>query len=432
MPSNEAPNLYLRDGSYLTGKESFRFQVKRDNFQKAKSFYRIYNLSTDCDWLLPVQKKTYIRNDQTAVINVSVDKSKMKTPGLYCGKIRALRDDKTHTPEFDMIASVIIPYEFNSSDNYKHEWKKENINGGILKRYFFKLPAGQTSMHLSVNCSQNEYGSLRYYLCNPEGNLIDMSPSINSVTNANKIEKEYYSLEPGIYELVVAGAYTAASVSIYDLSISFNSIQRIDNTVLNLKDKNIEIINAYNQPCSYSVQGFISGYFTSFKADLDSNRVYKYPFTFKKGETEKTFTVILSKDDFNKTTDFTYEIVDSSGYAVSKGGLDYRIGEISYSAKGSNQKDAYNLLLIPAFTNASDDMTVTIKEETEFENPFRLRINENSSNLTLYPSIAKSLVLDYAKPDVELPGNSVLSGKLLFQSSDETVYELPVSISPKD
>lgn len=431
MPNNVARNLYLRDGSYLSGKESFRFNVKRNDFQKVKSFFRIYNLSSDCDWLLPVQKKTYIRNNQTAVVSVSIDKSKLKSPGLYCGKIKAIRDDKSQMPEFDMMASVIIPYEFNASDDYKHEWTNENVDPGILKRYFIKLPPGQTMMNVSLNSIKNEYAMLRYRLCNPEGNLIDSSPFLSTVSNNNTIDKNYYNLDPGVYELIVEGMFNGSSANAYDLTVSFNSIQRTDNTSLNLTDKNIELVNFFNHPQSYSMKGRISGYSRSFKADLSSRKTYKYPFSITKDESEKEFNIILSKEDFNKITDFTFEIIDSTGLAVAVGGLDYRKGEVSLSAKDSNKSYVYNLVLIPAFSYASDSMTVTINEVTGFEKSKEFSIKGSGASFTLYPSISNKFNLDYTKPEFELPGDAAYQAKVIFQSGNKTMYELPVTINQK-
>jgi subtilisin family serine protease len=432
MPDNVARNLYLRDGSYMSGKESFKFNVKRDDFQKVKSFFRVYNLSSDCDWLLPVQKKTYIRNDQTAVVNVSIDKSKLRSPGLYCGKIKAFRDDKSQMPEFDLMASVIIPYEFTALDNYKNEWKNENVDPGILKRYFIKLPAGQTILNVHLNSAQNEYALIRYRLCSPEGHLLDTSPSLNTVSNNSIIDKNYYNLDPGVYELIVEGGITASSASAYDLSVSFNSIIKIDNNSLNMTDNNIELVNLFNHPQAYSLRGRISGYSRNYKADLSSRKNYKHPFTLTKGESEKEFNIKLSKEDFNKTTDFTFEIIDSSGFAVEKGGLDYREDKISLSSKESNKLYEYNLILIPAFTNASDSMTVTINEETYFEKSTDFGIEGDASSVTLYPSITNRLKLDYSKPEIELPGDAIYQAKIRFQSGNKTMYELPLTINQKE
>ncbi|MDR3666245.1 MAG: S8 family serine peptidase [Ignavibacteriaceae bacterium] len=429
MPGNEARNLYIRDGSYLSGKETYRFYVDRDDFQKVKNFFRVFNLSSDCDWLLPVQKKTYIRNDQTAVINVNIDKSKLKSPGLYCGKIKALRDDKSQMPEFDLYASVIIPYEFTASDDYKHEWNKETIEPGILKRYFIKLPAGQTMMNVNLSGIKNEYSLIRYRLCSPEGHLLETSPYVNTVNNNTVVDKNYYNLDPGVYELIVEGMFTASSVSSYDLAISFNSTQRIDHNSLNLDNNNIEIVNLFNHPQTFNIKGRISGWLRTFKANLSPHETYRYPVNLKKGESGKEFEIILSKEDFNKVTDFTYEIVDSSGFAIEKGGLDYRTGKISLTSIESNRSDKSNLLLIPAFTSASDSMTVTINEETFFDKFSIFGIEEASSGLTLYPSITKMLTLDYVKPDIEIPADAVFQAKLLFQSANKTMDELPFTIN---
>ena len=61
MPDAKAPNLYIRDGSFLTGDETFSFAISRDNFIKSDKFYRVYNIKSDSDWLIPIQKKVYIQ-----------------------------------------------------------------------------------------------------------------------------------------------------------------------------------------------------------------------------------------------------------------------------------------------------------------------------------------------------------------------------------
>ena len=85
QPDNRSRNLYIRDGSFLTGDEVFSYNVKRENTINSDKFYRVYNLKCDADWLSLVQKKTYIRNDQLAMANVKIDKSKtQRTGSLYC------------------------------------------------------------------------------------------------------------------------------------------------------------------------------------------------------------------------------------------------------------------------------------------------------------------------------------------------------------
>jgi len=64
-PFEKAPDLYLRNGSYLKAEDTFTISVRRNNFQKNEKFYRSFDIESDSDWLIPIQKKTYqiVRNN---------------------------------------------------------------------------------------------------------------------------------------------------------------------------------------------------------------------------------------------------------------------------------------------------------------------------------------------------------------------------------
>jgi tripeptidyl-peptidase-2 len=434
MPDNKAPNLYLRDGSFITGKETFSYIVRRDNFQNESKFYRSFNIKTDADWILPIQKKTYIRNDQPAVINVQFDKSKMSKPGLYCGRISATRDDYTRMPEFDMLATVVIPYEFNASNNYSMEWKNEKANIGMVNRYFVDMPAGQTTMHIRLSKAGKEYTAVRYGIADPDGKPIEMSPLLNSLNDNEAVEKNYYNFEPGVYEVMVDGFFLADTVSSYNLQIDFNSIKRFDNKELTGSSKSIDIIDYYNNHKTYSVSGQLKGYVQDHEFKLNGRDTFKYPFTFKQGEASKTFEIILSKEDYNKLTDFSFQVLNDSSVAVTKDGLSYRTGSISVTPADANGSTNLTFELIPAFTSAADSMTVTVKEETEMDSQPQFSVTGSSQgSLSLYPSIRQKMYLDYSKPSYELPEGSLVYGTVTFTSSasKETEYELPITINFK-
>ena len=152
FPFGKAPNLYLRNGSFVKDEDTFTYTVRRRNFQNSDKFYRAFKLESDSDWLIPIQKKTYIRNDQATFVNVKFDKSKMQQPGLYTGRITAYRDDNSKYPEFEMLATVVIPYRFSSENNYSVEWNSK-VEQGMIDRYFIELPAGQTAMNIKLSFS---------------------------------------------------------------------------------------------------------------------------------------------------------------------------------------------------------------------------------------------------------------------------------------
>jgi subtilisin family serine protease len=433
QPDNKSRNLYIRDGSFLTGDEVFSFNVKRDNSIKSDKFYRVYNLKSDGDWLTLVQKKTYIRNDQTATVNVKLDKSKIKEPGLYNAKITAYRDDASKTPEFDMIATVVIPYELNSSNNYKMNWKEQVVQQGMIKRYFIKVPAGQNSMKvtLSRDASSNKYSRCLYFLYNNNGIQVDQSALLYSVNKDEKVENYYYDLEPGIYEVDVDGFFLATDSSTYNLAVEFSSVQIVDGKELSSSDKRIELINYFNETKTYNINSEMLGYQREYTLLVDGNDTYKMPFTIVKGEASKKFSFTLTKEDYSKITDFAFQILDETGKAVSKGGLSYRTGgSVSVDMPADKDSAKFVLEIIPAFASKELTADLSVNEVTYFPTPISIDAKHNGrTSLTLYPNNIKYVDFNFSKPELTVPADANGYGKLYFKSpsTSKTEYELPIN-----
>ena len=214
MQNGTAPNLYFRNGSFLTGNETYKFVVDRAKFDKKDKFYRVYDIVCDGDWLIPMQKKTYLRNDQATSINVRFDKNKMKEPGMYNAVIKAYREGSDKYTEFEMMATVIIPEEFTLENNYRKSWTGE-LNKAMYKRYFVNVPAGATSMKIKLSSTPGKYLSGRVNLHAPNGRQLDVTNTLTSEKDYNQVERTYMHLEPGVYELVVESSYQAKNVSTY-------------------------------------------------------------------------------------------------------------------------------------------------------------------------------------------------------------------------
>lgn len=434
QPDNKSRNLYIRDGSFLTGDEVFSYSIKRDNLIKSDKFYRVYNLKCDADWLTLIQKKTYIRNNQTANVNVKIDKSKIKEPGMYTARITAYRDDAGKTPEFEMLATVVIPYEINSSNNFKMLWKDQSVNQGMIKRYFVKVPAGQNSMKitLSRDASSNNYSRCRYFLSNHDGVQIDASGVLYSVNKDEKVENYYYDVEPGIYEIDVDGFFLASDPSTYNLAVEFSSIQVLDDKEITSSDKRLEVVNYFNETKTYNLSSEIIGYQRKYNLPVDGSGTYKMPFVLVKGEASKTFNISLSKEDFSKTTDFAYQILDMNGKALVKDGLGYRTGSITAEFNGDADTVKYVLEIIPAFVSKELNASLMVNELTNFDSPIPVDVkNAGRNSVTLYPNNIKYLDFNTSKPGNKIPADTKLYGKVYFKSpaAGKTEYELPINFN---
>lgn len=433
QPDNRSRNLYIRDGSFLTGDEVFSFNVKRDNTIKSDKFYRVYNLKCDADWITLVQKKTYIRNNQTATVNVKINKSKFKEPGMYTAKITAYRDDAGKTPEFDMLATVVIPYEINSTNNFKMFWKDQVVQQGMIKRYFIKVPAGQNSMKvvLSRDASLNKYSRCRYFLHNNNGIQVDQSSVLYSVNKDEKVENYYYDLEPGIYEIDVDGFFLASDPSTYNLGVEFLSLQTVDAKELTSNDKRLELINYFNETKAYNINAEMLGYKKSYNLLVDGNDTYKMPFTIINGEGSKDFSFTLTKEDYSKITDFAFQILDETGKAISKGGLSYRTGgNVSVNMPADKDSANYVLEIIPAFASKELTANLEVNEITYFPAPISVDAKHNGRNsIILYPNNIKYVDFNFSKPEQTIPADANGFGKLYFKSpsTEKTEYELPIN-----
>lgn len=426
MPDGKAPNIYLRNGSFLTGNETLTYVVQRNKFDGKDKFYRVFTLESDSDWLIPVQKKTYIRNEQPTNVVVRFDKNKMKEPGMYNGKIKAYREGSDKYVEFEMMATVVIPEEFTPENNYRKTFSG-TVDKAMFKRYFVNVPAGATNMKLKLYSTAGKYLSGRLNLHSPNGQQLDVTQTITAEKDYAQLERNYFNLEPGVYEVVVEGSFLAKNVSTYNLYIEFGGINAVDKPVVCSNKKTIDVVNRFNNTPMFTLDGKILGYEKSYYVTIKGKDYYTAPFELKEGESERTFEIELTKENFNKVTDFAIMIYNKEDIAIEKDGLSYRKGVISVS----DGAGAYKLALIPGFTNAEGELTVLVTEKTYFADPIEVNVKaKNRKSVILYPSVTETLTLDYKLPELKLPEGTKLFGEINFlNNSNGLEYQLPINVN---
>ncbi|MCG6912609.1 hypothetical protein LJE86_01695, partial [bacterium BMS3Abin03] len=379
--------------------------------------------------LIPIQKKTYIRNSQPTFVTVKFDHKKMQSPGLYTGRITAYRDDKTKFPEFEMLASFVIPYRFCAEDNYSMKWKSKKVEQGLVDRYFIELPAGQTGMNIKLSAVDNNYARVRFRLFDPDGIGIDLSSTLNTLDNKNSVEESYFDLKPGVYELDVEGHYLAKDTSTYNLAVHFNGINRLDYKTIDEDNNSIDVVNLFNHPEDYNLTGKILGYRVNNKITVAGSEKFILPFVLRKGERLKEFKIEMSKEDFNKLTDLSLLIYDENGLTVKSDALSFKTGIISVINNSSADSIEYVFTIVPGFADERSSAKINLTETTYFKNDYTISVyGEGQSRITFYPSLPEQLNVSFNKPDEFFPEDSVPFGKINFESSEteKTEYELPI------
>lgn len=414
MPDSKASNFYVRDASFLTGLEKFSFRITRNNFINQKSFYRLFNLKSSADWLKPMQKTVHIRNNQPTVVNFMIDNSILTKPGLYNSKIKATRADKTAFPEFDLMATLIVPFEFNSANNYSLFFENEKVLPGDHKRYFIKIPAGSSHLSISLESGKKNYTALRYYLHNPSGKR-EFFGNINSINKDDKKVDFINNIEPGIYELIVLGEFTSEKESTYNLTLEIDAINFLGHYIGN--NKPLEIVNYFSKQSKYDISGKLKGYQKEYTVNFTDQKIFSIPITLQPGESKKEFAVSLSKTDFNKLTDFALMIYDDKGKAQFVGGLSYRSDMASINKIKNDATENYKFVLIPGFANGPTDLEIKIVEYTYLEKEVDLNLKSSGkSNITMYPYINYNLDVNFSLPEIELTEGTKYFGEIYFKS----------------
>ncbi len=305
----------------------------------------------------------------------------------------------------------------------------------MIDRYFINLPAGQTGMRISLTRNADKYSMTRFRLFDPDGREYDISSVLYSIDGEDAVEEYYYNLKPGVYEVDVEGYFRAEDVSQYNLQVNFYGLERIDKKVITQDDNILKIINHFNKKASCNLSGEIPGYNKVHKIDLKGGDHYKLPIILRRGESSKEFEFELSKEDFNKVTDFAFLILDEDGYAVENNALSYRDGSISLEDNSDSESENYTLEIIPGFAHKDGKMIIELTEKTILENPVTVDVNYNGRNqVTLYPNILAELKCEFELPEVQIPEDAKFYGVIKFISTgnDKVECELPVCFSTEN
>jgi len=425
MPQASAPNLYIRDGSYLSGTESFFYKVKRNDFNNTDKFYRMYNLKSNAEWLKVVQKRVHIRNNQSATIDVKYDPKILDVPGLYNARVEATRNDKTRMPEFNLMATIIVPHQFTSENDYSLSFEDEQIEPGLHKRYYLKIPDGASNLNITLNSGKKDFTAIRYYLHDPDGRKKLFGTLDAKSESGNRVEY-IQNLTAGVYEFVVLGQFTSATESKYDLYIEIDGINILGHSI---KEGKVSVVNRFAKVKPYDLRGKILGYQKVHNIKMDGKEKHKIVFKLQAGESKKTFSVSLSKGVFNKVTDFALMIYDKSGKAKRTGGHSYKDASITISKEKTNEVEDYSFVMIPGFANEPSSVSFTVTEKTYFSNPSNMDVKVNKKKkITMYPDIEYTLDCGITLPEVKISEGQKYFGELLFTSSKTKDVEFAKTI----
>ena len=397
FPNKKGPAAFWKSNGYYPADDKQNVSVKAvysDDMPQVSQheFYRGYKLKSNVDWLSTDRSEIYIRGENEGSFALIYDEDKLTKPGLYTGKIYAYpKNEPGDWADFDVQATVIIPYTFHQENKYRREFNDNKLSKGDISRYFVDVPAGASSMRIKLSPVQGKNYTMAMYLFSPDGNNHKFA-SAADVNNSKPIEfiVSGEDLQRGIWEVMPYCYYQSGKEAYYNLEVEFYGFQAENEFVSNIEipvgkspKGSTRIINEYYKPVNAAFKGAVYGY----QNVKDYSQAGKTTFTESikiGGDISKIeFFVDMPADEYNKVTDLAINIYDESGKAVYSNGMSRKYVKFTFMPP---KPGTYKLELVPAFTSGAikaKDWKFMIRERYYYSSPISFKF-ENAKQI-IYP-----------------------------------------------
>ena len=420
---------YWRFGSYIPDKNhKQRFYInpvfaKKSDADARHNFYRGYNLKSSANWLKLNKKNAYIKGEGPGIVDVYYDKSQMKRPGLYNGKITAFRKDrlggslKAINKEFELMATIVVPIEFSEANSYKWDSGTVKIKPGNVQRFFFDVPLKASSATITVRNLQGQAAKVRCYLFDPAGRESKYTRFDSELQTSRSILLTTKDLKTGTWEFDLYTDFRAEQSSHIQLSISFAGLDIEPAAIEQVTIENgikpegrFTVLNNFNELADCNISGEISG-IQRRRHISDSRDHYEYFFTVGDEIEQVQFNVEMDAQVYNLFTDFAINIKDFYGKIIKGDGLSYRNKKIIFRAPKSGE---YSLEFIPGFAaKEPTEWDLMLTETFKYKN--KIAITGGSSEF--YPRVKKEADFTIEGQLPVAPDGFYLSGEIWLDTA---------------
>ncbi|KAA3618483.1 MAG: hypothetical protein D8M58_13545 [Calditrichaeota bacterium] len=438
--TGNGPAVYWRQGTYLPTKDDKQtiyinpvFNTNLSEEEK-NNFYRAFKLSTDANWLNIVQNNVYIKGSSPAKIQIYFDEKKLRKPGIYSAFITGhekgglFSSSSAENREFRIMSSVIIPNRIDTNTKTSFYKSKIKLKPGEISRQFILIPAQSSAMALRVKENSQNYAKLRVYAFNQDGHKIGNTLFWDSKKSGGIVHRiSTEDLSPGIWEFVFYAPFTNPKESIFDFEIGFSGIDILQKKITRLSIKNGEnpsgVFKATNR-FSKNLKTKISGRIQGVQQKINLEEEYdSYRHSFNVGDLFKSveFEIEMPKSTFNKLTDFTINIKNSSGKVLKTSGIKTKKIKITFVPPSS---DSYLLELIPGFAFEGQTWDAHIKKSFYY---FR-QPSVHVQNINFYPYTEKKVYFSLNEQIDVAPNGFYLFGKIWIDSLDKNKMRTTIPI----
>ncbi|MFC2130284.1 S8 family serine peptidase [Bacteroidota bacterium] len=367
-----------------------------DLSEKEKAeFYRVFSLRTSESWLDIDKSKIYIRGTQKASFGLIYDKEKLNKPGIYTARVFAYPENEESGgfADFDVQATVVVPYIFNNSNDYMLNFNNRKLNIGDIERIFVEVPPGASSMNIKLSPVNGKPYNMSIYAYSPDGNRVYYSGWASGIKDENEVFHYRIAegdLKPGIWEIIPYSYYQSREVSYYNLNVKFYGINSIPDEINEIDYKagekpsfNIKIFNNYDEPEVITASGEIKGYSLNKEYSQENNISFRKKIKVSEDINKIDFEIKMPDAEYNKMTDLAVNVYNTSEKSILSTGMNRKYKTISFSPPGAGE---YDFEIYPGFVSdeiKSKEWKLTVNEKYYYKEP--IDIQPVTNNFVMYP-----------------------------------------------
>lgn len=422
MPNKSGTAAFWKAGGYFPSSGENQNVSVRAIFPKhiskteQEQFYRVFKLKSNASWLETDKSEIYIRGSIPQKFSLIYDEDKLDKPGLYVGRISAYaqNEDNGGFADFDVQATVVIPYRFNTENNHELNFKNKSLDIGDIERLFIEVPPSASAMNIKMKPAGNKWYSTGLYLFSPDGNNFDRGFSKdNTDRKPIEIQAAEKELLKGVWELMPYCHYQSAKSSFFDLEIKFYGVScepeiigELESPIGSKPSGKARLFNEF-ESVQATYGGAIEGYKKEEEHEMRNSESFSMPIKIGEAIEGVALKIEMDVEDFNKLTDCAVLIKNSAGKVVRASGLERKQGSLYLNAGAGN----YTLEIVPGFATTAEKtsgLDLSITEKYYYKDD--IDINITKAPPTLIPGIPYNLEFELGDNLLKAPDSCLTFG----------------------
>lgn len=440
QPGGEAPAAYWRTGGYapkppLGQTFSVAAMLPRTfSAEQRNDFHGLYDLRSEASWIKVDRRQVALRGETPRDIVLTYATQRLTKPGVYTGRVVATPAKGSRSraaTAFALTTTVIVPHKLGPAEGYRFTRASERLAMGDLRRWFFMVPPGATTMDVELSPRDNDFAWLQLYVFDQAGRQLPLAERFADSVRRRKARATVGSdlLEPGAtYEVVAYADYrlygAAGEASTFDLDVRFAAVS-IEEPAFTIPAGGpptgiATLRSLLDERFLGRAEAVVEGVQRS-DAPVMEGDVFEHPFELGGPHRAVRFELEMAPHDYARFTDIAVNILDSSGNAVAQGGF-MGVRAIIELALGERVAAGSYVLQVRGGLARDEDEPVplTLVERYTYAAPVRASVTAGgASDFALYPGVPLDLAITLAEIPPQAPDGFEHSGKLRLVPAGE-------------